>query len=222
MQLYARIAELAYDESAHKLGDFRQTHRFYNEGTDTQGIAGVLSASTFVLAFRGTQTTNVKDFLTDINLVQKVVPYPDTRKAVKVHTGFIRAWHSIRDEVLHDIVRPAPYPNVLTIGHSLGGALATLAALDVQYNFPDMDIGSVTFGSPRVGNSEFAASYNRRVPNTTRVVNDKDLVQFLPLETFGYKHIGKLKLIGSNNLGVITEAIGDHALKSYIEILGGD
>lgn len=37
-------------------------------------------------------------------------------------------------------------------GHSLGGALATLAALDHRRRYPDSKVTMYNFGSPRVGN----------------------------------------------------------------------
>ena len=54
-------------------------------------------------------------------------------------------------------------------GHSLGGALATLAALEARRACPDttkLDISCYTFGAPRTGNHAFAREYNRAVPDT--------------------------------------------------------
>ena len=42
--------------------------------------------------------------------------------------------------------------SIVTTGHSLGGALATLAAVDLMIAFPNLTVSSQTFGSPRVGN----------------------------------------------------------------------
>jgi predicted lipase len=44
---------------------------------------------------------------------------------------------------------------VVLIGHSLGGAVAQLAALWATLQFPRADVRAVTFGSPRVGNAAF-------------------------------------------------------------------
>ena len=72
-------------------------------------------------------------------------------------------------------------------GYSLGGALASLAALDITDNLEQVD-SVYTFGCPRVGNSNFAAYYNSRVPNTFRVVNNRDTVAHMPWLTQGYRH----------------------------------
>ena len=67
---------------------------------------------------------------------------------------------------------------VLTCGHSLGGAVATLAAFDVvrDCGVPAANVGCYTFGCPRVGNHAFAAEYEETVPNTWHVINDQDVV----------------------------------------------
>ena len=48
-----------------------------------------------------------------------------------------------------------PPDRVVCIGHSLGGAVAELAALWITTRFPQADIRMVSFGSPRVGNKAF-------------------------------------------------------------------
>ena len=61
-------------------------------------------------------------------------------------------------------------------GHSLGGALATLAAMDIRKACPDeatLDISCYTFGAPRTGNHAFAYEYNELVPDTWGIINDQ-------------------------------------------------
>ena len=48
-----------------------------------------------------------------------------------------------------------PPDRVVCIGHSLGGAVAQLAALWITDKFPQADVRMVSFGSPRVGNNAF-------------------------------------------------------------------
>jgi len=63
-----------------------------------------------------------------------------------------------------------------TTGHSLGGALATLAAIDLRKAVPDrahLDLSCYTFGAPRTGNHAFAHEYNELVPDTWGVINDQ-------------------------------------------------
>jgi triacylglycerol lipase len=44
-------------------------------------------------------------------------------------------------------------------GHSLGGALATLAAYDMQTAFDFKQLQVYTYGAPRTGNHAFARLY---------------------------------------------------------------
>ena len=77
-------------------------------------------------------------------------------------------------------------------GHSLGGALATLAALDVGYRRKDIGVGvkMYNFGSPRVGNRRFAEIFDDLVPDAWRIVNMNDGVPGIPRPFMGYHHVG--------------------------------
>lgn len=56
-----------------------------------------------------------------------------------------------------------PPAAVIAAGHSLGGAQATLAALDIvhELQIPREHLCVYTFGAPRVGNHMFATLYNK-------------------------------------------------------------
>jgi len=125
-----------------------------------------------------------------------------------VHTGFWDSYQSVRIP-LHRALRKAiqrsladPVPLELYVtGHSLGGALATLASMDFAVNIlprinqrrrhfmlPPIRIGMYNFGSPRVGNFAFASRYDDLIPNCFRVVVDGDIVTGIPRAW--YKHVG--------------------------------
>ncbi|KNC75696.1 hypothetical protein SARC_11785 [Sphaeroforma arctica JP610] len=88
--------------------------------------------------------------------------------------------------------------HVFITGHSLGGALATLCAYEFSRVFAGAELALTvyTFGSPRVGNHQYAWLYNERIPNTYRIVNDGDPITALPPKIAGtaflntYKHVG--------------------------------
>ena len=117
-----------------------------------------------------------------------------------VHAGFLRAYQSVRVEILQTIdATLADETEKWTIyctGHSLGGALSTLCAYDIA-NRPMTawkhaqrpHIVNYTYGSPRVGNRSFAVAYNKAVPNTWRIVNNGDAVASVP-RLLGYAHVG--------------------------------
>ena len=108
-----------------------------------------------------------------------------------VHGGFAKALAGIWDE-LGPRLLALDVPLFIT-GHSLGGALATLATARLTDQPP---AGTYIFGSPRVGNEEFvreclggAALY--------RIVNHHDFVTSLPRPVaisarFRYAHAGEL------------------------------
>lgn len=78
-------------------------------------------------------------------------------------------------------------------GHSLGGALATLAAFDAAATeFASGQVEGLTlytYGSPRVGNGAFASSFDAAVPDAWRVTNANDVIARIP-RAIGYRHIG--------------------------------
>ncbi|EME30942.1 Lipase ZK262.3 [Galdieria sulphuraria] len=125
----------------------------------------------------------------------------------KVHYGFLRSFVGIRETFLqviekavgskylqhHDVKMT---PILYFTGHSLGGALATLAAGEVSYKHPSWQIRMYNFGSPRVGNAEFVNIYNQLVPHSFRVVNDTDIIARIPRsQNFEYYHVGHTVLI---------------------------
>jgi triacylglycerol lipase len=94
-------------------------------------------------------------------------------------------------------------------GHSLGAALATLAA--VQYNQGN---GLYTFGSPRVGDQNFSHAVARTNLNSYRFVNNNDIVTRIPTQgayahtaALGlYQHVGLLQYIDA--AGIIRTSPG--------------
>ncbi|CAI7733850.1 unnamed protein product [Closterium sp. NIES-53] len=149
-----------------------------------------------IVAFRGTCTSSLRNWIADLEALPRSLSYPGLRHA-RVHRGFYSAYHftRLRPAVVHAVlflmtILPGSFRVAFT-GHSLGGALATLSALDLQvsYDLPSPSIRVVTFGSPRVGNAAFAAYFWQKVPGSTRVTNWKDLVPHLPPATIGYHHV---------------------------------
>uniref|UniRef100_A0A915PMH3 Fungal lipase-like domain-containing protein n=1 Tax=Setaria digitata TaxID=48799 RepID=A0A915PMH3_9BILA len=70
---------------------------------------------------------------------------------------------------------------ILFTGHSLGGALASLASSHFAYFTPRSDIRLVTFGQPRTGNRGYALAHDILVPKSFRIVHRGDLVPHLPV-----------------------------------------
>lgn len=122
-----------------------------------------------------------------------------------VHAGFWSAYLSVRTQLLSAVESALAREGteyLYCTGHSLGGALAQLAAYDLSINFPALrHIQVYTLGAPRVGNPAFSSAYEARVPATFRVVVDGDLVPGMP-KIFGmYRHSGVEVLVDAENGG---------------------
>ena len=172
-------------------GNFDNKKKFENVFTDTEGRTGIYK-DYFVVDFQGSDS--IKDWILNLIIVKKVMPYGNEKSKIRVHYGFIKAYKSVRDE-LHKRFLDSKKSKVFLTGFSMGGALATLAAVDFQYNF-DVEVLAATTGSPRVGNYAFAKSYNKRVPDTTRYKYGNDIVTSLPPWFFFYKHVKTKKHVG--------------------------
>ena len=95
--------------------------------------------------------------------------------------GFDVLWPSMKTEV-NTVVSQNPSYQIWVTGHSLGGAMASLASTWLAYYnvAPRKNIILYTFGMPRVGNYDYALQHDQLVNNSWRVVNDDDLVPHFP------------------------------------------
>ena len=106
-----------------------------------------------------------------------------------VHTGFYTAWKEVAATVTAAVKSAKaanPTYSIGVTGHSLGGAVATLAAAYLRKGGYTADL--YTFGSPRVGNKAFAAFTTSQSGEEYRVTHDKDPVPRLPPIVANYRH----------------------------------
>ena len=152
-----------------------------------------------VLVFRGTQVDDFWQSVLDWTIDARFVPVLDSH-GDWVHAGFKSAIEEVwRDVSAHIRSLQTQKRRPLWIcGHSLGAALATMAA-NLCADDPALAFaGLYTFGSPRVGDRRFGAEI--RPPVVFRFQNDSDLVTHVP---FGlvFQHVGALQFIdGSGHL----------------------
>ncbi|MGA8332034.1 MAG: lipase family protein [Mycobacterium sp.] len=146
------------------------------------------------IAIRGTEGT--LEWIHDAEFL--LVPCPFLTGAGHTEDGFTAMYESLRTGVasnsptvvnaLATLSFPRPVSSVTICGHSLGGALATLLALDVAANTVFKNPAAYTFGSPRTGDSLFASTYDQVVKNSFRVANRLDIVPTLP-PPVDYDHV---------------------------------
>ena len=187
-------AEEEYANEVFQKAGFSEVKYFTGESTQCY----VVSNNNFlVIAFRGTESRkrenkdDIRDIVKDIK-VDADIRLIGTGKEGKVHRGFSDALDEVWQE-LEVYVKGLQNEGraVWLTGHSLGAALATLAA----YRYEDVQ-GLYTFGSPRVGNEEFVRDF--RVP-AYRFENNNDIVCKVPPPLPGlYAHTGKLKYIDAD------------------------
>ena len=155
-----------------------------NRSTDTQAFM-FRKHQHIVLVFRGSQ--QAADWATNFKFRMKQfavarMPQDDAIPTGEVHRGFHDAWQSVEKRVLYRLKKwYVPGKTQLWItGHSLGGALAALAATSLEYQGFKV-AGLYTFGQPRVGDWSFTRAVNSRMGDRMfRYVNNNDVVPLIP------------------------------------------
>lgn len=202
----AEAALLAYEDEAKVKATTAEwgltNFKFYNDpkdeqhpnGSDTQAFIAS-NDKILLVAFRGTES--MQDALTDANIAKVNGPKG------KVHMGFwnglLSVWGNMADDILNrlDVEDRTKRPKVWITGHSLGAALATLAAADLRMVKTKGVRGLYTFGSPRAGDTDFEEEFDNNVRQTFRIVNNNDIVTRVPPRSMGFSHIGELRYLNS-------------------------
>jgi hypothetical protein len=160
---------------------------------DTEGYVSA-NNSLIVVSFRGTEPTR-GDFVT--NLMYRKIKAPDCDG--HVHRGFVLAlnsvWHDVKTALeqfrRESVEEGKDEPEVWFTGHSLGGALAALAA--VRYG---RDCGVYSVGTPRIGDAAFCESFDKKVSKRSFVhINNTDVITHLPPLFMGYRDLNAVRFI---------------------------
>lgn len=189
-----------------------------------------------IVAFRGTRlddwvmpffqspgiTLNWADVSTDSRFLLRAL-----EPGVLVHEGFLAAYAAIEGRLALIMDKAAQAGKAVWLcGHSLGGALATIAAFKHRASVQ----GLYTFGSPRVGSGAFGSVLTASLGNIYRFVHHRDAVPTLPPEGLpltsestgwrqilatiqdrrmsGYAHVGRLKYITGRETWEIQDESG--------------
>jgi len=191
---YYQYASSAYlDECANPNGN-TLVKTFSNAENDIKGfIATDEKKQEIVIAFHGSETS--MDFWDGdkANMAEFTIPDVTPPEGVLVHSGFHNAWLSVASNVTSQIkttLEENPGFSIVTTGHSLGGACASLAGITFKNTFSTSIVRIYTYGQPRTGNSEYAQWVNSGISsdNLFRSVNTVDPVPHLPNTTLKYVH----------------------------------
>lgn len=249
----AQASELAYRDPAaveQQAGDWGFDRVRHHEThftppfplPDTQAYT-MASDRMIVTAFRGTEPAQIRDWLSDAT----TPPWPGPAGTGYVHHGFGEAldavYPAVRDAVtgLRDNGQ-----TVWLTGHSLGGALAMLAAARLYLEEPRLLADGVcTFGQPRTCDRLLAEAFDQGFARRMfRFVNNNDIVPQVPPEPV-YTHVDALRYIDSSgrvrsSMPLLTEladrangltadafspasdGVRDHAMRRYLDALAGN
>ncbi len=171
-----------------------------------------------ILVFKG--TTSDKEWEIDFDTShKKYVPYTVSQgintmdftcRGCQVHTGFYDATSVFMDKAfqyMQELHNEYPSYSIFVTGHSLGAALAVLAANELR--LVGMDVTLVNYAGPKVGNPSFAEWMNdlwsisyltdflktgkgSQLPTNTftRVTSKGDIVPLVPLAAMNFAHSG--------------------------------
>jgi len=193
--LFAQLAQHAYlDEKQFKaqakLMGFNKVVFFNKDGAQAYGLS---KDKQIILAFRGTEPTQMNDLAADA----KAFHVKNELGVGRVHKGF----KNEVDDIWVDIeawLDKQKFDQAFTCGHSLGGAMSTIAAS----RLPKGTI-CYNYGSPRVGTPGWVKQFNKDY-TLYRFVNNNDAVPRVPFALMYYKHAGTLHYI--NTYGNIRNA----------------
>jgi hypothetical protein len=147
-----------------------------------------------IVAFRGTQ--NSLDWEANLDAIEIGHPVGGA-----VHKGFYELYQTIKPELCAKLASLVgnEVQDIYVTGHSLGGALSTLATVDIQQTYGQRcAVHHYSFASPAVGDPQFAEAYrNLGITTSCRMANLCDDVPLLPLPSdlfglFAFEHVGYL------------------------------
>jgi predicted lipase len=212
--LMANFSKMAYDDARRVQDGLGRIGYRYLRFIPRQGTECFLGEGPelAVLSFRGTEPTRLKDILTDLDC-----DFNKDDRGTVLHDGFLKAYNAVKEEILATLERLTK-PLYVT-GHSLGGALASIAAYSLESQGRPV-AACYTYGSPRVGDGNFARTLEKTP--VYRLVNSTDVVPRVPLKAQRYVHVGQLHYL--NDAGRLfrpTEGSEVVSQSDFFKVVGG-
>lgn len=148
-----------------------------------------------VLSIRGSYS--VRNWIADVSF-----PYinPHLCDGCEAELGFWSSWKNVRDPVskaIKETLDSHSDYDLIVVGHSLGAAVATLAAADLRTKGHPL-AKLYAYASPRVANPALAKFITAQ-KNNYRFTHTNDPVPKLPLLSMGYVHVSPEYYITSPN-----------------------
>ncbi|KAF2856740.1 alpha/beta-hydrolase [Plenodomus tracheiphilus IPT5] len=164
--------------------------------TDVTGFVAVDHTNNLiVVAFRGSST--IDTWLTDLDFDTVTT---DICPGCTAHHGFWNSWVDARDRVLPAVKQAStafPAYQITVTGHSLGGAIATLAAAELRKSA--YTVALYTYGAPRIAGNKTSSYITKQTGGNYRVTHWNDPVPKLPPLIMGFVHISPEYYINKPN-----------------------
>lgn len=185
-----------------------------DDETGTTGYVALAYPTNFTrepsiyVVFAGTDPLKIQTWIDDLQYTQ--VPYQSKGcDKCEIDKGFLKAYTSVAEWVRGNITKywhmipDISVRRLFFVGHSLGAAITSLAALDVMKMFEDNELlpqlaatlEVYTYGEPRVGDEHFARFTNKTLNSHYRQVHHYDPVPHLPpedkipiIDPYRYRH----------------------------------
>ncbi|KAI0788152.1 lipase [Fomes fomentarius] len=147
-----------------------------------------------IVGHQGTDQDKIVPLLTDGDIIFDPLDkklFPGLPSSIKVHSGFSGSQARSASGVLAAVktaLAKFGTKKVTVTGHSLGGAIGLIDALFLHIQNPGITTRFVGYGSPRVGNQEWADYIDSLPISVTRINNKEDIVPILPGRFLGYHH----------------------------------
>ena len=176
---FACCAQLAYKKPNLTEKYFRQAGFTSINLLDYEGAQCYLlgNKDIAVIVFRGTEPKQKSDIWADLKTWKK-----KSQTKGSIHSGFMgetdKVWESVQKFVSDNKDK-----DLYIAGHSLGGAMASVASSRLQNHGPLKT--TYTYGSPRVGNSSWR---DYQTWSHQRIQNNNDVVTQTPPMLLGFRH----------------------------------
>ena len=208
-QRHKKLIQMSSMYAKHSYSKTIDGHHEFFEDKNTDAQAFVCHNGEDII-ITGQGTTSLRDWSIDFQIWRTRVEYLQN---TKVHAGFIQQYNAVRSQIHSAIERLLADETkicnrIVCTGHSLFGAIATIAALDCALKY-ELPVHCVTFGSPRVGSRDFVKLYCNAVDISYRCVRLKDPVSFTPAP-IRFKHVR-----GGIHFGKTAEHVGAESLSLY-------
>ena len=183
-------------------------------------------------AFRGTEICEFKDVMRNFAVLKH-----DRLDQYRIHRGFFEAWQLVAKVVAEELMERSAIEygladaaerepkRVVYTGHSLGAAIATIAAATHVPSY------LITFGSPRVGGKKLREHFDTLATESRRFTNGADIVTLVP--NIGYRHVSPpIHILNGTAYADVpapmrwfdllfnSRIIEDHSIKSYVYEIG--